>query len=59
MEFLDPRSRRRHRRQLMIGYLLASLAVIIGTVVLVLITYGYSYDRQTGNIIQNGLEFRV
>lgn len=57
MDFLDPKKRRSHRRRLYIGYFLMGVAIILATRLLVLISYGYDYDRQSGQVIQKGLVF--
>ncbi len=57
MDFLDPAKKRAHHVRLFIGYILIGIAVATGSLVLALATYGYGIDRQTGNVIQNGLVF--
>jgi len=56
MDFLDPRSRRKHRARLMVGYGLIALAIGLATV-LVYDTLGYGINTKTGDIIANGLLF--
>ncbi len=57
MDFLDPRKRRSHRLRLIVGYGLITIAIGLATVILVYGAYGYSIDRKTGGIVQNGLLF--
>jgi hypothetical protein len=57
MDFLDPIKKRKHTRQLFIGYALMAVLIGLGTTILVLLSYGFSFDRTTGNVIQNGLVF--
>ena len=55
MDFLDPQKKRAHNIRLYIGYALMAVAIGIGTIVLVFAAYGYDIDRNTGDVIQNGL----
>lgn len=55
MDFLDPRHRKSHQVRLIIGYALVSIAVILGTIILVYSAYGYGINTKTGDIVQNGL----
>jgi hypothetical protein len=57
MDFLDPRRRKAHRRRLFIGYVLMSIVVAIGTMIILYLAYGYDIDRKTGDLIQNGIVF--
>src|SRR5690242_13947437 len=57
MDFLDPRKRRKHRRQLIVGYILMSTAIILGAYLLVVSAGGFGYDTKTGSVIVNGLLF--
>jgi PEGA domain len=57
MDFLDPRKKRSHRKRLMLGYVLLSIAIGLGTMILVYAAYGYSLNTKTGDIIENGLLF--
>ncbi|CAN5700157.1 hypothetical protein BH23PAT2_BH23PAT2_04890 [soil metagenome] len=57
MDFLDPIKKRKHIRQLFIGYALMAVLIGLGTTILVLLSYGFSFDRTTGSVIQNGLVF--
>lgn len=57
MDYLDPDKKRQHTRRLFIGYGLMAVLIGLGTILLVLFAYGFSFDRSTGSIIQNGLVF--
>jgi len=57
MDFLDPKKKRAYNIRLFIGFVLVGVVLILATIILALITAGYSYDRKTGTIIQNGLVF--
>ena len=57
MDFLNPHKKRAHTIRLMIGYLLVAIALAMGTLILVLLSYGYDLDRKTGVVIQNGIVF--
>lgn len=57
MDFLDPKFRKRHQIRLIIGYALVSIAVILGTIILVYSAYGYGINTKTGDIVQNGILF--
>ena len=57
MDFLDPRKKRARRSRLLIGYFLVSVAIILGTVILVYGAYGYGINTKTGDVVQNGLLF--
>ncbi len=57
MDFLDPRRKKAHRRRLFIGYILMGIGIIIGTITLFYLAYGYDIDRKTGTVIQNGIVF--
>ena len=57
MDFLDPRKRRTNKIRLIIGYVLLSIAIGLGTVILVYNAYGYGINAKTGDVIQNGLLF--
>ncbi len=57
MDFLDPKKKRAHRIRLMIGYVLMAIVIGIGTVILVYEAYGFGYNRETGQVVQNGLVF--
>ena len=55
MDYLDPDKKRQKKKYLMLMYGLLGIAIGIATVVLVYLVNGYSIDRQTGEVIQNGL----
>lgn len=57
MDFLDPEKKRSHQRRLFLGYFLIGVGIILGSVILVFLTYGFDVDRRTGQVIQNGLIF--
>lgn len=57
MDFLDPSKKRTNQIKLTLRYLIMTTIVAIGTVILVYEAYGFGYDRQTGQVIQNGLVF--
>jgi hypothetical protein len=57
MDFLDPKKKRAYNIRLGIGLILTAIVLILGTVILALITAGYDINRQTGQVIQNGLVF--
>lgn len=57
MDFLDPNKKRARNIRLFIGYILVAVAIAVGSLVLLLLAYGYDIDRQTGQVIQNGLIF--
>jgi hypothetical protein len=56
MDFLDPKKKKAHKRQLFIGYGLMGIAILFAGVVLLYAAFGYGLDRQ-GNVIQNGLVY--
>lgn len=57
MDYLDPLKKRRKKTKLMIMYVLIGIIIGIATVVFVYLINGYSIDRQTGEVIQNGLVY--
>lgn len=57
MDFLDPRRKKVHRRQLFIGYALMSILIAMSTLLILYLAYGYDIDRKTGTLIQNGIVF--
>lgn len=57
MDYLDPIKKQRKRTRLMIMYVLIGIIIGIATVVFVYLINGYSIDRQTGEVIQNGLVY--
>ena len=56
MDFLDPKKTFRHKILLFSGYFLISVAILIGTIILVYESYGYGIN-QNGQVIQNGLVY--
>lgn len=56
MDFFDPEKQKRHSIRLSIGYVVIGLAVLLATIVLWHLAYGYGLDRE-GRLIQNGLVF--
>ncbi len=57
MDFLDPDKKRNHQKRLFLGYFLIGVAILLGSLILVLLSYGFDVDRKTGQVIQNGLVF--
>ncbi len=57
MDFLDPSNKRSYNTRLFIGFFLSALVIILGTLILSLITAGYTINTKTGQVIQNGLIF--
>lgn len=57
MDFLDPDKKRAHQKRLFLGYFLIGIAILLGSFILVLLSYGFDVDRRTGQVIQNGLIF--
>lgn len=57
MDFLDPKKRRAYNIRLFIGFVLISIAIIMATTILALITAGYGINSKTGQVIQNSLVF--
>jgi len=55
MDFLDPKKQRAHHIRLMIGYVLVGITLILSTVILLFLAYGYGLKK--GEVIQNGLVF--
>ena len=56
MDFLDPQKKKMRSIELMVGYLLVGVLILLGTVVLLYQAYGFGLDKN-GHIIQNGLIF--
>lgn len=56
MDFLDPKKRRAHTIRLFIGYIFISIAILLGTVVLMFLSYGFGLGKD-GDVVQNGLLF--
>ncbi|HSX53037.1 MAG TPA: PEGA domain-containing protein [Patescibacteria group bacterium] len=57
MDFLDPSKKRARSIRLFVGYILVAIAVAAASLILLLQAYGYDVNRQTGQVIQNGLVF--
>lgn len=57
MDFLDPKRRKAHRRRLLITYMVMAVLIVIGTIAVLYLAYGYDIDRKTGTVIQNGIVF--
>ncbi len=57
MDFLDPRKARAHHRRLVIGYIGLTIAIVLGTTLLVWAASGFGYNTKTGEIVENGLVF--
>lgn len=55
MDFMNPKRRRRHNVMLLCGYVLIGIAVVLLTLVLLFVAYGFGY--KDGRVIQNGLVF--
>lgn len=56
MDFLDPKKQRQHMIQLLVGYVLIGVAIVIATVILLYQAYGFGLDKD-GEVIQNGLVY--
>src|SRR3546814_398463 len=56
MDFLDPKKRRQHSIQLMIGYALVAIALALFTALLIYYSYGFGVNRK-GELVQRGLVF--
>ncbi|MBP7807047.1 PEGA domain-containing protein [Candidatus Saccharibacteria bacterium] len=57
MDFLDPSKKRKNGIKLFVGYLLVGIAIGLAALILIFLSYGYSLDRKTGSVIQNGIVF--
>ena len=57
MDFLDPDKKQKHQRRLFIGYTLIGIAIFMTSAILALQSYGFDFNRKTGEVIQNGLIF--
>lgn len=57
MDFLDPAKKRKNGIKLFIGYILVGIGILLAAVILISLAYGYSLDRKTGDVIQNGIVF--
>lgn len=56
MDYLDPKKQREHIIRLMVGYVLVSITIFVGAVLLLYQAYGFGLDKN-GQVIQNGLVF--
>lgn len=56
MDFLDPKKRRRHDVQLILGYVLVGIAILMATTVLIYYANGFGVSRD-GSLVQRGLVF--
>ncbi|MCA9348176.1 PEGA domain-containing protein [Candidatus Saccharibacteria bacterium] len=54
MDFLDPRRKKAHKQRLFLGYFLMSIAILLGTVLVMHLAFGFDVDRKTGELVQNG-----
>lgn len=54
-DFMDPKRRRHYSVQLLIGYVLIGIAIILLSIILMFVAYGFGYKN--GQVIQNGLVF--
>ena len=57
MDYLDPKKKQRHKIMLLVGYAFFGVAILFATTILVYVARGYFPDRNTGELIQNGLVF--
>ena len=55
MDFMDPKRRRRYTAMLFTGYGLVGLAIVLLSLILLFVAYGFGYKN--GQVIQNGLLF--
>lgn len=56
MDFLDPQKQRKHAIQLMIGYVLMAIVILLATTILVYLAYGFGVTKN-GEVVQKGLVF--
>lgn len=57
MDFLDPKKKQKYQLKLFIGYALMAVLIGIGTLILALMSFGYNFNIQTGDVTQNGMMF--
>ncbi len=57
MDYLDPKKKQARKNRLLLGYGLIAIAIAIATVLLVYVANGWFIDRNTGQVIQNGLVY--
>ncbi len=55
MDYLDPKKKQQKRARLLISYGLFGVLIAMATILLFSITTGFDVDRNTGQLIQNGL----
>lgn len=55
MDFIDPEQHRKHVIMVFVGYFLIGLAVLIATIILLYLVFGFAYKK--GEVVQNGLIF--
>jgi hypothetical protein len=55
MDFLDPKKQQRNNRQLLLGYALVGIALIITIIIMVELFFGYGYKN--GQVVQYGFVF--
>lgn len=56
MDFLDPEKTRREKIILTVGYICVAIAILMATIILLNLAYGYGLNKK-GEVIQNGLLF--
>lgn len=56
MDFLDPQKQKYHRIRLWVGYGLISIAVVLASIILLYLSFGFRINRE-GQVTQNGLVF--
>jgi hypothetical protein len=57
MDYLDPRKRRAHNIQLIVGYFLVAIVIGLATYIIRAAAEGYGINVKTGQVIQNALLF--
>jgi len=57
MDFVDPVKKRRHARRLLLTYVFIAAVIAGGTLLLGLESFGYHFNRKSGELVQNGLIF--
>ena len=57
MDFLYPNKKRAYKRRLIIGYFLVGITILTTGWLLAVVTNGFWFDRNTGQVVQNGLVF--
>jgi len=56
MDYLDPRKEQAHSVILFTGYILITIGIVIGTLILIYRVYGFTINKQ-GAVIQDGLTY--